>query len=448
MRRAIHPFDRRRLWRMACHLRVGAFGLVAALLAAATTAQAQGIFLPAIGPVNQSMGGAAVAAPLDSAGALYWNSATLSGLNRSEMAIALGVVIPTTSLSSQAFGLSGTTDGASGVTPVPTMSFVAKDRTSPWTWGVGVYGIGGFSSNFPASSLANPANANPILTPQPPVGVGVGRVFARAEIYQVAPTISYALTDKLSIGAAPTVDLAFAQADPLFLAAPNITGGVATYGPGTGSSFVWGGGFQLGLYYITDSNWRLGASYKSIQWFEPLHFNSNDQLGNPVFVQERFNLPSITSIGAAYSGFERLLWAVDVRYFDYENAAGFNWSGFLPDGSVAGLGWKSVVGASTGLQYLLTDLLSLQVGYTFVDNPIPSSQEMFNVGTSLTISHFVSVGASVRIRQCVLANIAYTHGFENSLTGPYVTPAGPIAGTSITNTTAADWMTAGFTLQF
>ena len=32
-------------------------------------------------------------------------------------------------------------------------------------------------------------------------------------------------------------------------------------------------GFRV--YYITDTNWRLGASFKSAQWFEPLHINSN-----------------------------------------------------------------------------------------------------------------------------------------------------------------------------
>jgi len=392
------------------------------------------------------MGGAAVAAPLDSAGALLWNPATISGLSRSEMAVALGVIIPTTSLSSDAFGLSGTTDGHSGVQPVPTMTFVLKNPNSAWTFGVGVYGIGGFSSNFPSSALG--PGANPILTPQPPNGIGVGRVYSHADIYQVAPTVSYALTEKLSFGFSPTIDLANVQADPLFLAPPNVVGGVPTYGPGTGSSFAWGGGFQLGAYYIINPAWRLGASYKSIQWFEPLHFQSNDTLGNPVFNRIRFNLPSITSIGAAFTGFERLVWAVDVRYFDYENASGFNGSGYTPSGAVAGLGWRSVIGVSNGVQYSMTDRLDLRAGYTYVDNPIPSSQEQFNVGTSLIMKNFLSIGASYRLRQNVLANVAYTHGFQSSLTGPYLTPTGPIPNTSITNTTSVDWIQAGFTVQF
>lgn len=413
----------------------------------ASPASGQGIFLTGTGPINQAMGGAAVAAPLDSAGALNWNSATISGLERSEMAIAIGAILPTTELSSDAFGLSGSTRGNSGVTPVPTMSFVFKDPNSPWTLGVGVYGIGGFSSNFPSSALLSPG-ANPILTPQPPTGVGVGRIYSHAEIYQIAPTVAYAITDRLSFGFAPNIDLANVQADPLLFAPPNVVLGIPSYGPGTGSQFAWGGGFQLGLYYIVNDNWRIGASYKSTQWFEKLRFNSNDALGNPVFNTVQFNLPSITSIGFSYTGIKRLLWAVDVRYFDYDNATGFNETGFKANGAVAGLGWNGVVGVANGLQYSLTERFAARVGYTFIENPIPSSQEQFNVATSLSMQHFLSLGFSYKLFQNVMANVAYTHGFQDSLTGPYQTPLGPIPNTSITNTTAVDQITAGLTVFY
>ena len=38
----------------------------------------QGVVLSSAGPINRSMGGAAVAAPLDVMGSLYWNPATLA----------------------------------------------------------------------------------------------------------------------------------------------------------------------------------------------------------------------------------------------------------------------------------------------------------------------------------------------------------------------------------
>lgn len=447
MRRAICVRGRRFLSEFLPRWSVRAILLVAATFAVTNVADAQGIFLTGTGPINQSMGGAAVAAPLDSAGALNWNPATISGLSRSEMAMALGVIIPQASLSSSITGLgSGTTDSAQGVSPVPTMSFVLKNPESRFTWGIGVYGIGGFSSNYPASAFG--PGMNPILTPQPPFGVGVGRVYSMAQIYQIAPTVSVALTDKLSFGFAPTIDLANAQVDPLVLAAPTTTTGTPFYGPGSGSKFSWGGGFQLGVYYIINPSWRVGASYKSMQWFEPLQFQSNDAIGNPVFDRIRVNLPSITSVGASYNGIERLVWAVDVRYFDYADATGFKQTGFLPSGALAGLGWRSVVGVSNGVQYSLTDRLDLRGGYTYVDCPIPSSQEQANIATSLIMRNFLSIGASYRIRRNIMANVAYTHGFTTSLTGPYLTPAGVIPDASVTSRVTVDWLQGGITVQF
>ena len=61
--------------------------LLAIVAASARSADAQGVYLPSIGPTNQSFGGAATAAPIDLAGALYWNPATLSGLKKPEFEI-------------------------------------------------------------------------------------------------------------------------------------------------------------------------------------------------------------------------------------------------------------------------------------------------------------------------------------------------------------------------
>jgi long-chain fatty acid transport protein len=61
---------------------------------------AQGVIIGAGGPVNRSMGGASVAAPIDSIGAIYWNPASISGIDRSETAFGLGLIIPNHTVSS------------------------------------------------------------------------------------------------------------------------------------------------------------------------------------------------------------------------------------------------------------------------------------------------------------------------------------------------------------
>src|SRR4051812_23154988 len=67
-----------------------------------TPARAQfGLATSGVGPINRSMGGAAVAAPLDAAGAIYWNPATIADLGRSEMEFGTGFLVPRTTLSSR-----------------------------------------------------------------------------------------------------------------------------------------------------------------------------------------------------------------------------------------------------------------------------------------------------------------------------------------------------------
>src|SRR6267378_2760160 len=131
-------------------------GLTAIVVLAARQAAAQGIALPAAGAINQSMGGAGVAAPLDAMGALYWNPAAISGLKCSEMSFGLGLLLPTTDVDSslpagsiaQGFPpvtLQGSDRSNAGVCPLPTAAFVKKIEDSDLTYGIGMFGIGGFS---------------------------------------------------------------------------------------------------------------------------------------------------------------------------------------------------------------------------------------------------------------------------------------------------------------
>ncbi|MGC3971652.1 MAG: outer membrane protein transport protein [Pirellulales bacterium] len=433
------------------------FGLVAA---SAGSTRAQGIFLPFVGPTNQSFGGVGVAAPIDSIGALATNPATISGVQSSEVAFGLGLALPTTHLSStvgaNAFGpglppvqLSGTQGGEPGVCAVPTIGFVHRNTGSPWSIGLGIYGIGGFSANYAATTT------NPITMPQGTAATGglggLGRIHAKVELYQVAPTISYALSDKFSVGVSPLLTMANFSASPFFLGPPNDADGDGffRYGPGDGARTAFGGGFQLGAYYITEGNFRYGVSYKSPQWMEPFRVNSQDELGMPLLFKYNFDLPSTTSFGISYSGVERRLAALDVRYLDYANSDGFGPVGFLPNAAVAGLGWKSIFNIATGLQWEATDRLTLRTGYSFNENPISSSVAFYNVKSSLIIQHWLSFGATYRWNSRVSSTVAYTHGFENEITGPMYAPGvGPVPGTSVTERISGDVLNAGVTVNF
>lgn len=426
----------------------------------AANANGQGIALDGAGPINRSMGGAATAAPIDATGALLWNPATISGLPSSEIALGLELLMPTEHLGSSiapgALGggfppiaLSDSTGGEPGASPIPSMAWVHKVEDSRWTYGLGMFGIAGFSVNYPGSLT------NPVLAPQnnQPGGFGgMGHIYADAQFFQIVPTVSYALTEKLSLGVGPTATIGRLMADPLPFVSPDDADGslTARYPAGCSTRYAWGGGFQAGLYYITDHSWQFGFTFKSPQWFEPFRFHTVDELGIPRQESVRFDYPMILSLGTAYTGLERWLLACDVRYFDYRNTSGFGTpAGFSESGAVTGLGWNSIVSVHLGAQYQATQRLLLRMGYEFNENPIGSDEVFFNVASPLIIQHIVSTGLSYDLTEQVRLSLAYLHGFENTVTGPMQAPGiGPIPGTSVTSRVSADAVALGINVRY
>jgi long-chain fatty acid transport protein len=426
-------------------------GLTLALLTIALQAPpawAQiGPILTSQGPVDRSMGGAAVAAPLDTLGALYWNPATTSALpNSMDFGVELVRVQSrlSSSLPADAFGpgipaVGAGTDADNGITTLPSLGLVYRPADSSLTYGLGIFAVAGFSVNYPASST------NPILTPQPPNGVGLGNVYSNLQVLQIAPTLSLQVTDRLSIGGGPTVDLATFQANPFILTAPNADG---SYPSATHTHTTWGMGAQLGVYYTLDDGWRVGASLKSPQWFDAFEFNTTDSHGLPRTVTFRADLPMIPSVGVAYSGWERWLFAADFRYVDFGNADGFRQSGFDTTGTLRGLGWESVFAMSLGAQYELNDCVSLRLGYSFNQNPISNSEASANVASPTILENTVYVGASFKLSETLTVSLAYAHAFQNSVEGPLVTPLGQVPGSSVTSTVSADTFLFGATVHY
>jgi long-chain fatty acid transport protein len=421
----------------------------------ARTASAQyGTLLTGTGAVNRSFGGVAVAAPLSPAGALFWNPATLSGLERSEVEAGAELLFPHSQLSSQisagalghgipAAGMAGSTDSDTGVFPLPTIGLAYLPEDSKFSFGLGVFALAGFGVDYAASST------NPVLTARPPNGIGFGPVYSQFEVLQLSPSVAYRLTDRLSVAAGPALDLAILSVDPAVFAPPdNASGnGFASYPTGTHSQTTWGGGFIAGVYYKADT-WGLGASVKSPQWLDTFRYNSADQVGHPRTLTFSLDLPMIVSVGAAYSGWDRWLLAVDLRYLDYHNVDGLGDRGFTADSALRGVGWRSIFAVAAGAQYQLTDALSLRLGYTWNQTTVPDSQSFVNALSPVIIEHTVYAGASWKVTDDFTLSVAYLHGFQNSIAGPLLTAAGPVPGTSVGNSTSGDGILFSGSVKF
>lgn len=408
-----------------------------------SSAWSQGFVMPGVGPINRSMGGAGTAAPLDANGALYWNPASISGLSRSRADIGVDVILNRNEVSSvvpvaPGVFVSGSTHSDPGVWTLPAIGIVYKPVDSRLTYGVGMNAIGGFITNYPADP------ANPIFAP-PALG-GFGHSYSRLGVVQFAPTVSYQVTDSLSFGIAPTIDIADVQAAPFAFDTPNPPG---IYPGGMGTRSFWGGGIQAGLYYNSPGALDLGFSIKSPQWFERAEINTSDALGGPRVVTTQFEYPMILSWGAAYSGVDNLTLAADVRYIDFDSTQLFGESPkFTTGGALRGLGWRSVWMLALGAQYELSDRISVRAGYSYNENPIPDQYASYNFLAPATYQHVISLGTSMQMSQSLICSLTWVHAFESDISGPFNTPLGAIPFSRVTVTNEINALVLGMSVLF
>ena len=186
-----------------------------------------GHILQGTGSVNMSMGGASTAQPIDIAGALQWNPASISTFDGTIISFDIGLfssspalysTVPEFNSMGQPTGnfFSGVTNDDRGLSPMPALAIVWGKEDSKHTFGASAFGVSGFGVTFPESMT------NPINMPQS-MG-GFGRIESDYILLQIGLSYAYEITDKLSIGIQPNIDYATLELMPNPTAKPNMFG--------------------------------------------------------------------------------------------------------------------------------------------------------------------------------------------------------------------------------
>jgi long-chain fatty acid transport protein len=415
----------------------------ASLLVTSSNLRAQGIILPAGGAVNRGMGGATTGTAIEAIGSMYWNPATINRFERDQLAFSFEAIYANSEVSSTFPGAgSGSSDGEIGAVPVPTLAWVYQTANPDLTLGLGIFGVGGFSTNYQAD-----AN-NPILTPPfAQGGVGLGGVKSDAMFFEIVPAGSLQLTDRLSVAAGPIIGLGKITLDDNMFVGLNADG---TYPRGDGTRYHWGIGAQLGIHYVHNCCWEFGANIKSPVWFEPFRYFSEDANGLGRLDEVDVTLPMIVSGGLAYRGIQYTVLTLDVRYYDYTSTEGFGDSAtYKPNGAVSGLGWNDLFTLGLGAQVRLTQCLTGRVGYIYSSELFDEQDTFFNIGSELSYRHVPTVGATYDLNEHTSVSIGYQYVAQWDSTGPYVLPGiGAVPGSSITSEFSGHILTVGVNVGY
>jgi long-chain fatty acid transport protein len=421
--------------------------VVGALLLSSASVFAQGVMLRSVGSANGAVGSVATAMPLNASGAIFWNPATISALQHNEIEIGAELIQPhsSTAMSIPAMGLTDYRKSEAGITPVPSMSFVWKRcPKSPLTFGVGVAGVGGASSLYHYKGL-DPTDPDTLLN-RATSGLA-DSILAKSSnviVMQITPTVSYQITNKLSVGVAPIIDLASLSINPMSLGG-EVEHPLETYG----TKYAWGGGFQIGTFYDFKNHFKAGFMFKSPIWAEDIYFTGVSD-GTPAQRSFDLNLPTTISMGLSYDGLKNTVVGIDVRYFDYAHAAGFkkglnHTTGVTTGGVVEGLDWDSVWSVALGAEHRLTQKTKLRMGYCWNKNPIPSRSAMLNVSAPLMMEHVLSFGVGYEIQKNLEFSLSYIHAFETESTGAAATAPTTI---TVTNKVSGDTVGAGISKKW
>ena len=181
---------------------------------------------------------------------------------------------------------------------------------------------------------------------------------------------------------------------------------------------------------------------------EPFRYKSEDALGRPLDVTFNMNYPLIASIGTSYTGFENWILACDLRFFDYADTTGFRDVGFSSARRLAGSGVEQhLLG---GPRRATAVERSLERPRRLLLQREPHRLRRLAVQRGLAAdssSTPCSLGRPTRSPTVSVWSLAYTHCFENSVTGPLFGPSGAIAGT-VTSTASADAVSFGLSKRF
>lgn len=402
--------------------------LAVGLLAPSVSAQ-NGHTLSAVGPVNQSMGGAGVAHPLDAIGALYWNPATITEFKGAQLSVGVDAFVPygelTSTTTKGAIGgvfppvdLRGTTKTKVRVFPIPSGGFVYHNPDSKWAYGVGAFAIAAFGTEYAQDPT------NPVVSPQP---FGFGKTKSLYSAVEIVPTIAYKVTNRVSIGIAPTLAWHSLSIEPFLVGPRNDYAhtGVAIYDPGEHKASSVGAGVQAGIYYVDPSGLELGFSYKSPMAFNRLKYDYAAPNGAPLIQYFPLDYPAITSFGVGYKGPSRWGFAADIRYVQYENLNGFETLPAGPGRELRGLGWRNIWATATGVSYKINSKVGLRGGYSFAQRAMPDEVALYNAPVPSLVQHKAAGGVALALTESAAFHFTYTHNFQGTLTGPRFGPGTP-----------------------
>ena len=344
-----------------------AAGLTAVAVLASAPAQAtEGYFSHGFGAVNKSMAGACVATGFD-AMSQATNPAALM-LVDPQFTVDMSVFSPRREYSATNTPFLVASPGLESDRNyffIPSLAGTYEiDPSSSWGWAI--YGNGGMNTTYD--------------DPVGPFGFGKTGV----DLAQAFLQLTYArnVTPGISIGVSPVLVAQRFKAFGLQGFAGSSADSSNLTNRGYDTSYGYGG--KVGVQVDLTSGFRFGASYQT-----RMYMTEFDKYKGLFAEQGDFDIPPALQAGFSWDSGSGVTIALDYKRIFYGDidavsnplsAATLAGTGNLlgaNDGS--GFGWETINAYKLGVQWQASPTIAVRAGVGINDNPIPSSEVMFNI---------------------------------------------------------------------
>jgi len=386
--------------------------VLVALLAPAAFAT-NGYLIHGIGTRAKALAGAGVALPLDALSA-GTNPAAMAWIgNRYDAGLAFFNPNREYTITGNPSGFPGTFPLAPGtVTSGSDMFFVPNfggnwELSSHSAFGLAVYGQGGMNTDYPAPTFG-----------VAPTGVNLSQLF-------VVPTYSTKFGSEFhSIGISPilayqTFEIEGAQAFGMFSSDP-------TKLSNNGADASTGFGAKVGYLGQFSSQFSVGFAYQTKI--------SMDEFGDYAGLfagQGDFDIPSNYTVGIAYKFGDNAVFVLDmqeIKYTDVDAVANPIFpalgrafmgdpSGLLGAAAGPGFGWEDMTVIKAGFEWGAADW-TWRLGYSTTDQPIPSTEVLFNIFAPGVVEDHITVGFTRELGSGRAVSMSLMHAPSVSVSGP------------------------------
>lgn len=404
----------------------------AACLVAMQAGATDGYFQHGYGIIGKGMGGASTALANDTFGGAN-NPATMVFVgNRLDVGLDLFSPQRSAERSGSVAGINGSADSDSTLFYVPEFGY-NKLLNPNLSLGVSVYGNGGMNTDYPGGQIPSGTACGPATGPGTgfnsapgPYNLlcGNGRLGVDLTQLIVAPTLSYKLSDRQSVGIAPLLGYQRFKIDGVqafsgFSTSPT---NMTNRGYDTATGF----GLRLGWFGQFSDMLSFGAAYST-----KVKMTKFDKYKG-LFAQEGdFDMPENYSAGVAAKLSPKTTVALDYQRINYSDVKSVgnpssllvacfagNTANCLGGSDGAGFGWQDVNVWKLGVAYQYDNRLTLRGGYNRSSNPIRTDDVTINILAPGVVQDHLTLGLTYVMAGGGELSFDYAHAFNNSVSGP------------------------------